>query len=404
MNPNRELFGLFNTLSLSRFNFGNMFSRFNAKDGKLGLSGNFLDRINGGGKYQKPSLAFKKPTIPTLDINPELIKNPTGWLTPDISSKKAQSKPAVYTRPEVAQNPESGDESQLVPQDNIDQTGITSQERKWVNLVNLNMKFNLADFERIVTRLAQDAQDGALETTTTNKFSMGLHTDLNIIARVDQKITYENPEALDQSNLNKNIGYRVNEKNARQIQLQSRQFKAESFYHESLSKRFQLDKSFSDGYLRISRKMSMRYTQDSSFSFSSLQKYSQQTEALEKTGNAEQYLNTTEALVDNQDVSGALIGEFFGMVDNYMDQAEDKLLNKIDDFFNDLNSQVGIEAKYTDRTKELLVSSVKSFFDKVEMAVNGVESRHIAPATDVQGQVAPAANSAALQAEPFGVV
>ncbi len=388
MYSNREMFGLLNNFSMSRFNFGGFFTRLSDNDDRFGLSSRIRNRLTGSDSYQKPGLTLEKPAEPTINIKPEIVSQPQDSISPDLGNRKNISEPVVYTKPQMANNSSETDETTPAEgEGNGDEAVMTSHEREWINLVTLSMKFNLSDFERMVTTLAQDAEDGQLETTTLNNLRIGLSTDLNVKALVNQKVTYDNPEALDQSDLNRSAGYSVGERNAMSMKLQSRQFKAAAFYRDSMSKSFQLDKSYSDGFLRISRKMSMRYTQDFSFNYRSLQKFSQQATGLENSGNTEQYLNTTEALLDNQNVGGELIGDFFNMVDDYMGQAEDQLLGKIDDFFNELSSQVGIESRYTAQTKELLVSSVTSFFDKVEAAVNTVESRYIAPTSEITEQI-----------------
>ena len=394
MNANRDLFALFNSFSLRRVNYANFL--FNT--GKFGNNNNSAsplnDKTSGQNRYLTPLAMDGAASNSTNKISPvsSLFKSPKA---------RPVSEPVTYTRPQEI-SPENN--SGTAPaSSNQNQPDVKSYDYRMLNLVQLNMKFSLADFERMVTELAADAEDGQLETTTFNNLSMGLHVDLDVRAMVEERVQYENAEGLDSSSMNRNASFGINEKYARAIQAQSRQFKADMFYRESMSKNFHLNKSYSDGFLRVSRKMAMRYSQDFAFNYSSLQSYNSQAEALASSGNTEQYLNTTETMLDNQNVGGEVLNDFFGMVDDYLGQAEDSLLTKIDDFFNELSSQLGINSEYISETKELLVSSVNRFFNTVNLAVDGVQNKYISDQNIAPEQLEPVENNLETETEQVPV-
>lgn len=374
MFSNRDLFGLFNNFSLNRMGLGNFLAGLNVRNNRPGSSGQSTNRTSTNNGYQTPSSALQNSTDSTKNTTPTSITRPTDSISPDILTPKTDTEPAIYTKPEVSQDTEDGEET---PE-------TTSYERKWVSLVQLSMRFSLSDFESMVSRLAQDAEDGVVDTTVMNDLNIGLSTDLSVDAILQEQTAYENTESLDQTGLSQSTGYTSRQRYAMNMLAQSRQFMASAFYNENSAKAFHQEKTYSDGYLRVTRKMAMRYSQDFSFNYRSLQQYSKQTEALSSTDSMEQYLSATEALVDNEDISSSVIGGFFDMVDSYMDQAEEQLLGKVDEYLSELSSQVGIESEYTDEIKELLVAKVTSFFDKVESAISGVESKY----TSTSGQSA----------------
>jgi len=249
------------------------------------------------------------------------------------------------------------------------------QQRSWQNRVNMNLNFNLKEFEHSITRLVEDAEDGEVQTDTLNKISLGLHIDLSVKGKLDEK-TSTNQDSMNpgQALVAK---ARSASKQASAVQERARGYKAEMFYRESQRTHFKMSKENSDGFLRVSRKLSMRYTQDLSFNFRSLQSYNTQAEQHAQPGDLQSYLNNAEAMVDNGQVSGDTIGRFFDIVQGYLDQAEDKLIGKINDFFDQLSSQLGIDAASLDQTREQTLATAQAFFDKVDSAFNGVKAKYV---------------------------
>ena len=281
------------------------------------------------------------------------------------------------------------------------------QQTKWQNQVNMNLNFNLKEFEHSITRLVEDAGDGEVRTDTLNKISLGLHIDLSAKGTFEQ-ITNSSGKDQEGGNPGQALVAKVRSASRQAVAMRerSRNYKAQMFYRESQRTSFKLKQEYSDGFLRISRKLSMRYTQDFSFNFRSLQSYNTQAEQLAQSGDLEAYLNNTEAMADNSQVTGDTIGRFFDIVQGYLDQAEGKLTDKINEYFDQLSSQLGIDAASLDQSREQTLATARAFFDKVENAFDSVKAKYISaqpelPVIDQPPPVEPDTNTApADESEP----
>jgi len=72
-----------------------------------------------------------------------------------------------------------------------------------------------------------------------------------------------------------------------------------------------------------------------------------------------------------------LINQFFDTVDEYLNGAEDKLLENVDAFFENLASEMGIDTSTLSDAKDSMVSSITNFFDNVDQAIESVRISYI---------------------------
>jgi len=371
---NRDFYGIFNNFNFRRFANLDFFRGHNGHNGKklatsLGAlksrSQNIpaLNSLSPAGNA-KPAADIIEKVDPTKSpTTPDGL--PGGVYTPESLFKALFNQPAP---------PQESDQ----PQDQQDQTEVVKTEKKWLNRVDLNLNFNMAQFEQTIASLVNDAQDGEVESASFSNLNIGLQVDLKAKAKM-YETTEINP---DDNKTNKPTGFesasiKNRQRQALAIKMQGRNFEAEMFSRESESTRFKMKKQYGDGFMRVSKKLAMRYSQDFSFNFQSLNLYNSQAAELEKTGDIEGYVNTTESLVDNQQITGELIGQFFGVVDEYLSNAEGKIIDKINTFFDNLSQQLGIESQYLDQSREVLINQVNVFFDKVEQATSSVMDKYI---------------------------
>ena len=241
--------------------------------------------------------------------------------------------------------------------------------------LNLKMAFNLSDFQSLVSAVADDAQDGKLDSISYSNLNLGLHADLDAKAFI--KETYKVAEGQDGTVATPNYKEKAMYNNLEASLVKSRGFEAASFYRESLNTNFRIRQTYRDGFLQVARKLSMRYSQDFGLNMRTMNLFNSQAETLDQTGELQSYLGSTEALVDSPQASGDLIGQFFDTVGTYLDGAEDKLIEKINTFFDNLASEMGIDSSLLSGAKESLVSNITDFFDRVDQAIGSVQTSYI---------------------------
>ncbi|MCD6161910.1 MAG: hypothetical protein J7K40_05790 [candidate division Zixibacteria bacterium] len=256
------------------------------------------------------------------------------------------------------------------------QTQTELTEQKFLNMVNLNLDFNIEDFEKVLTTIVEDAQDGNFEVAAINNIDIGLNVDFQAKAKMTE--TYR----IDGNNADaKGIEFERNKtQQMRELKalMKTREFEANLFYRENLKANYSSKKHYADGFIRVSRKLAIRYTQDISLNLKSLNMYNEQARDLTDDEDIKNYLSNTETMVDNPEISGELIGQFFETVQLYIDKAENNLIEKVNSYFNNLTQQLGVNPEYLGDTKERLLESVSVFFDKVDQTVNSFRNNHIA--------------------------
>jgi hypothetical protein len=245
--------------------------------------------------------------------------------------------------------------------------------------LSLKMAFSMSDFQSLVSAVADDAKDGQIDSTTYSNLSLGLRADLDAQAYV--KETYKLAEGQDGSAQSTGSQEKLKYNNLEASLVKSRGFEASSFYRESVKTNFRIQQNVHGDFMKVARKLSMRYTQDFGMSMKTMNQFNSQAESLDQTDQLKSYLGSTEALVDSPQTSGELIGKFFDTVDTYLNGAEDKLIEKINSFFDNLASEMGIDSEMLSAAKETLVSNISSFFDKVDLAISSVQANYIAPQT-----------------------
>jgi hypothetical protein len=321
-----------------------------------------------------PPVVETKPTdkieLSKADADDNKTATPTTY-TPE-SVKAAAEKAAATTTPATTEETpveEAPAQNQLV-------------KSKSLAKLNLKMAFSMSDFQSLVSAVADDAKDGQIDSASYSNLSLGLHADLDAQAYV--KETYKLAEGQDGTAQSSNSQEKLKYNNLEASLVKSRGFEASSFYRESLKTNFRIQQNVRGDFMQVARKLSMRYTQDFGMNMKTMSQFNGQAESLDQTGQLQSYLGSTEALIDSPQTSGELIGKFFDTVDSYLNGAEDKLIEKINGFFDNLAAEMGINSEMLSAAKETLVSNISSFFDKVDQAINSVQANYIAPQTETQ--------------------
>ena len=330
-----------------------------------------LDILSKTQVQDKPSL----PAETTAPVEENTPPQDTIELSNTVPETEAKEAPVVYTPEMIAENaPETPAPAAEDPPDEPE-SGMTAIKSKINAQFNMNMIFSLSQFEQTLATFAEDAEDGKVNTASYSDMNIGLHTDLRANAHIRETFKVEEGMEGAPSELRYREKGRFSSLGAALVK--SRGFEAGMFYKESLKTKFRLKQSYDDGFLRVSRKMSLKYTQDFRLNLRSLEMYNTQAQKLDQSGNLNSYLNSAEALVDSPQSSGDLINQFFDTVNGYLDGAEEQLIGKIESFFDSMASELGLANDFLDTARETMINGVESFFDRVQTAVGSVTDRYI---------------------------
>lgn len=327
---------------------------------------------------QQPSL----PTGPVAPIEEETPPQDTIELSNTDPKTLAEETSVVYTPEIIAEN---APETTATAVDEIPdelQSGLVAIKTKMNAQFNMNMIFDLSAFEQTLMTFAEDAEDGQVDIMSYTDLNIGLHTDLHARAHIRETFLVEEGMEGASSDLKYREKGRFTSMGA--ALLKSRGFEAGMFYKESLKTKFRLHQEYNDGFLRVSRKMALKYTQDFRLNLRSMNMYNTQAETLDQSGNLDNYLTSAEAIIDSPQSSGNLINQFFEAVEGYLGGAEDQLIDKIENFFDSMASELGIGSGLLESSREALIDSVESFFDRVETAVSAVTARYVPDSDEVE--------------------
>jgi hypothetical protein len=344
---------------------------------------NFLSRFRSKREFSSTEVDTNTARVPDQPAitKPESTEQPAATDSIEISKDNpmidttAQPTENVYTPENLAKAAEEQPPPAEKEEPVEEQPAMQLVKQSLKEMVNVNMRFNLVDFERAITSLIKKAEEGQLDTQTLNQVHIGLHISMSARARL-QEVYQVNEETADQP-VNIFERQKTASRTALSSMIRSRAFQANLFYKESLRTSESLRQKYSDGFLRVSRKLAMRYSQDFSLNFRALNLFSSQASALNETDNLEGYLGNTEALVESNQTTGDLIQKFFDAVQGYFDKAESQTIEKIESFFNKFADELGIEFSALDNSREGVVSNINAFFDEVDQAIGSLKQRYL---------------------------
>jgi len=266
--------------------------------------------------------------------------------------------------------PENSEESA----NNIMPDGTYNFESSSKLKYKLDLSFDLAAISRTVRYLSEGDVTQVEELSAAG---FGLSADFALKGHQVTKTNFENTE--DSNRMTEHLRGRnfSRSRQAGAFMANSRDFKVQSFYKEASKIKSSFDVVNHHGHSRAVNKLAMRYRMDSSFSFANLDRFNVQTQqvadqAPESLGN---YFGNTDSLANTG--SNELMATFFNAVDGYLDQAEDNLLEKTVAFFEHAATELGFSEPMIAMAKDHLVSTIEGFFDRVDTAINSMESKYV---------------------------
>lgn len=372
---------------LSRYTFGRI-DTYNYNKADSCSTPNLNDTSTPSGDVAGSDSSGSIAPLPKEAVPGDVIElSNTNPIAPDNLSSASYSPETVKAAGEEAGAAEGTEQNEQTEQTEEPANTNTLAGVKSKMKMSLKMVFNLSDFQSLVSAVAEDAKDGSIDTLSYSDLSLGLHADLK--ARASVKEYYQVGEGQEGPLPTSHYKERLKYNNLEASMLKSRGFEAGMFYRESMRASFRIRQTYSDGFMQVARKLSLRYTQDFKLNMRTMNLFNSQAAALDQSGDLQPYLGNAEALVDSPRASGELINQFFDTVESYLNGAEDQMIEKIDAFFDNMVSEMGLDSTFLDSARESMISSIEDFFGNVEQAVSSIESSYIPASTTIPEQVEP---------------
>lgn len=279
-------------------------------------------------------------------------------------------------------NPPQGlpEETAQPPQPNVNPDGTYFFRRSARLDYQLNLRFDL----HAVTQTVQQLSDGdleALETYAAANFGLAAAMTFKGKQVVETNMPGVEGEAAPPTHVRGRSLLRAHQ--VRQIGIQSRHFAVRAFHREATHMMESLKVTEQDGYQRAVNKFAYRFTMDSRLSFAFLERFNVQTG--EVAGQMPESLSDYLTSAGNaaEKATPEIMGAFFDAVDAYLNDAEEQIIQKVNQFFDMAAEQLGFSGELVDFARDQLVETVESFFNRVDNALEGLES-HFIPSELVQ--------------------
>ncbi|MCP4684795.1 MAG: hypothetical protein GY867_05030 [bacterium] len=290
---------------------------------------------------------------------------------PSDSSKTATDKnaPAVENQTKT-DDPQTGQTPVEKQPD-----GTYYYKRKAELEYKLDLSFNLAAVMQTVERI-EDGDTAAIDEFAAAAF--GLNADFAL--KGYQKVKTNMTEETDPYKRRSFSAART--RSTGRMAAQTKNFALESFYKESSKVRRSLKESVRGDHYRAVNKFSVRYRMDNQFSMAFADRFNVQTQRVadQAPSAVGDYVNSAGDIA----VGGSteLMSTFFDAVDGYLDGAEQGLLDKVTTFFDQAAGELGFSGAQVEMAREHLTGTIESFFDRVETAIDGIETQFV-PQTQI---------------------
>ncbi len=325
--------------------------------------------------------SYNQSIIPT---NPNDIKDvPLAPSNDSVNNTDNNSVPVNSdTFVPSGEEPETGEELPA----NIQPDGTYNFKSSSQLNYKLDLSFDLAAISRTVRYLSEG---DVTQVEQLSAAGFGLSADFALKGHQIVKSSYENADGSNRMTEHfrgRNMS-RMNQASA--FLANSRDFKVQSFQREASRIRSSFDVINHNGHSRAINKLSMRYQMDSSFSFANMERFNVQTTKVadQAPESLSDYFSNTGNLAETG--SNELMATFFNAVDGYLDQAEENLLEKTVAFFEQAAQELGFSEPMIAMAKDHLVSTIEGFFDRVDSAINNLESMFIPNQVEPEVEVVP---------------
>ncbi|MEW6411196.1 MAG: hypothetical protein AB1483_01845 [Candidatus Zixiibacteriota bacterium] len=256
--------------------------------------------------------------------------------------------------------------------DNAEATDANYRYRRLTKFAyEVQLEFQLSAFSRI----AQEISDGNVESFEEFAAAgFGLKAAMDFkghqLTQTDQPSELTDGQQVRAKNS-------VRAQNAASFAAQSRNFELDTFSDEASKIKHSMNSNSSRNFSNTVKKFSLRYRMDTQFSFAFLNKFNVQTSKMAETDpqNLDPYVTSAGNVAEKG--TPEMMATFFDAVDAYLNQAEEQLLAKANEFFDFAVSELELSGELVDLAREHLTGSIASFFSRVDEAVGAIKSKFV---------------------------
>lgn len=343
------------------------------------IAGNFINRYrelarqnNYLPKIATPTEVEPVPTTPTTDsveISPEAQKAAESNSPTPTTATTADAPAANDETGEATDNDESAPATTEEPADD----GLSDYTQKLKQLSRLDYKmdleFNLNSLTSVIQSLSEGDSAAVEEFADAN---FGLSADMSF--RGFSQVNAQGDFDTDKQVTNAKAGYNSNQ--ATRYAAESRNFRLDSFMNEATTLRRGMHQSSQGNHYLAVNKFALRYQYDGGMDFSFLNRFNIQTKQVSEAmpESLDNYLTSAGNVAESGTTE--MMAAFFDAVDSYLAQAESDLSAKAGQFFDMAAEELGLSGDLVGVAKNNLTNSIDSFFNRVNNAVDMLQSRY----------------------------
>lgn len=237
----------------------------------------------------------------------------------------------------------------------------------------MNLRFDLGTIVQTASELTE-GESASLTSLVAGGF--GLSTDLSFKgSQVIERVANGDSQEGDRTSLRQKAMSRSS--SVSQFAMQDKNFALQAFQKEAGQIKRTLRIKNVEGHTTAVRKFALRFRSDSSFQFASLQRFNVQTQQVSEgePSRLGDYLEAAGSMAEKG--TNEMMAAFFDAVDVHLDGAEDRLIAQANAAFDLAASELGFSQELVDFARDNLVGTIEGFFNRVEAAVEALESRFV---------------------------
>jgi hypothetical protein len=317
---------------------------------------------------------------------------------PDTTAPRSEEYlPLLKPAPETASH-DAIEKPEDTPEENEHpQTKLTSRDtyffRQKTKLdYRLKLSFDLQAVSRTLVSLAEGDNEAAVQDLAAGNFGLGV--DFKLKGKQDTLTNMLNADSENLPAQQMHNKTKIASRQVQQIALQSRDFAVQAFYRQATKVMNSLKVTERDNFRHSVSKFAYRFTLDSKMSFAFLQRFNVQTGdvAAEIPEAVNGYVTSAGTVAEKGTTE--MISAFFDAVDAYLDGAEDQIVERVNRFFDMAQQQLGVNSDFIEQARDNLLETVENFFDRVDNALDTLQSFFIPEEMEEPGLVQPVLTTA----------
>lgn len=292
-----------------------------------------------------------------FNFQPAITKSGLPYLIrPQAFQRNARAKPVKNPHREAVANPKSNP-PETYNASKVDITIGISVKQFIENLLISNSSGDNAAFEQQAAKLSFN---------------------------LDFKLNFESFKAIDDAqNSSGNLWLKISDQSLKQdavytakSNFSDRNSQVNLFYRQTENVASRITTLQADTFRGVRNKIAAEFNYDFSIDLKFLRQFAEQSAQLQQLGGNEfdGYIQTTGELIER---SVGITSSFFDTVEAMLDSSRSNFLKRVQDFFNELRSVIGLDQDIIDMKEIEIISAGTAFFDQTLSLLNKSEVRII---------------------------